>query len=179
MSRENIQSVLRLLHYFPCDPEKTLKEDYHRAGPHADWDFITLLFQAEAGMSGLEICPGREAVTEFGIGDTWTEVGFGEGEIVCNIGDMLMSWSDDRFKSTFHRVKTPRDKKKDWFGDRYSMAYFNQPCTDTVVGGKEGKYGVMTAAEFTRRAMERNYRALEEKRRLMEEGKRVAVEGTA
>ncbi|PTU24611.1 hypothetical protein P175DRAFT_0528108 [Aspergillus ochraceoroseus IBT 24754] len=35
---------------------------------HADWDLLTLLFQ-KAGQSGLEICPGREVVTEFGIGD--------------------------------------------------------------------------------------------------------------
>jgi len=48
-------------------------EGYYRAGAHADWDFVTLLFQRK-GQSGLEICPGREVVTTFGIGDEWTKV---------------------------------------------------------------------------------------------------------
>lgn len=39
-------------------------------------------------------------MTEFGIGDEWTKVEFAPGDIVCNIGDLLMSWSDDRYGST-------------------------------------------------------------------------------
>lgn len=100
VSQPNSQSVLRLLHYFAMEKPTTRTENdgYHRAGAHADWDFVTLLFQ-RAGQSGLEICPGREVVTSFGIGDTWTKVDPAPGEIICNIGDLLMSWSDDRFKS--------------------------------------------------------------------------------
>jgi len=103
VSRPEAQSVLRLLHYFAMEKPatRTENEGYHRAGAHADWDFVTLLFQ-RAGQSGLEICPGRDVVTEFGIGDVWTKVDPVPGEIVCNIGDQLMSWSDDRFKSYVH-----------------------------------------------------------------------------
>lgn len=32
-----------------------------------------------------------------------------------------MSWSDDRFKSTFHRVKAPSEPD-DYWGERYSIA---------------------------------------------------------
>ncbi|RMX99377.1 hypothetical protein D0867_12125 [Hortaea werneckii] len=107
ISRPDCQSVLRLLHYFAVDGSAgPLPETFYRAGAHADWDLLTLLFQ-RPGQFGLEICPGREAVTNFGIGDTWTRIDFAPGDIVCNIGDLLMSWSDDRFKSTFHRVKAP------------------------------------------------------------------------
>lgn len=81
-SRPDCQSVLRLLHYFPVDPSAPLPTDYFRAGAHADWDLLTLLFQ-RPGQSGLEICPGREVVTEFGMGDTWTAVDFAPGDIVC------------------------------------------------------------------------------------------------
>lgn len=81
-SRPDCQSVLRLLHYFPVDSETPLPKDYYRAGAHADWDLLTLLFQ-RPGQSGLEICPGREVVTEFGMGDTWTAVDFAPGDIVC------------------------------------------------------------------------------------------------
>jgi isopenicillin N synthase-like dioxygenase len=98
--RPDCQSVLRLLHYFEVDKSAEPQPDFYRAGAHADWDLLTLLFQ-RPGQSGLEICPGREVVTSFGMGDQWTRVDFAAGDIVCNIGDLLMSWSDDRFKSTF------------------------------------------------------------------------------
>lgn len=79
------QTVLRALHYPALDPDAPVPEGgLHRAGAHADWDFLTLLFQ-RPGQSGLEICPGREVFTEFGAGDTWTKVDPKEGEIVCNM----------------------------------------------------------------------------------------------
>ncbi|EME41960.1 hypothetical protein DOTSEDRAFT_72908 [Dothistroma septosporum NZE10] len=162
-SRPDCQSVLRLLHYFQVDKDRgQLSSEYHRAGAHADWDLLTLLFQ-RPGQSGLEICPGREVVTSFGMGDTWTKVNFEEGDIVCNIGDLLMSWSDDRFKSTFHRVKAPTDPEKDYFGPRYSIAFFNQPCVDCEIQGPLKKYPKVTGADFTKAAMERNYNALKTK----------------
>ena len=74
VSRPESQTVCRLLHYFET-PEvpSSNGELYHRAGAHADWDLLTLLFQ-KAGQSGLEICPGRELSTSFGYGDAWTKV---------------------------------------------------------------------------------------------------------
>lgn len=84
VSRPNVQSVLRALHYFELDPGVPTPEGYYRAGEHADWDFLTLLFQ-RPGQSGLEICPGREVFTEYGLGDTWTKVEPVLGEIVCNM----------------------------------------------------------------------------------------------
>jgi isopenicillin N synthase-like dioxygenase len=81
-SLPNSQSTLRLLHYF-ATPKITNGEVYHRAGAHADWGFLTLLFQ-KPGQSGLEICPGREVVTEFGHGDAWTKVNFDSStDIIC------------------------------------------------------------------------------------------------
>ncbi|XDG02380.1 hypothetical protein ABKA04_001995 [Annulohypoxylon sp. FPYF3050] len=166
VGRPNAQTVLRILHYFAMDPATPTPEGYYRAGAHADWDFVTLLFQ-RPGQSGLEICPGREVCTEFGLGDTWTKVEPAEGEIVCNIGDLLMSWSDDRFKSTFHRVKTPTDPAVDYYGPRYSMAYFNQPNIDCEIQGPLKKYPKVTGSEFTKAAMKRNYEALEAKKKAL------------
>ncbi|ORY71838.1 oxoglutarate/iron-dependent oxygenase [Pseudomassariella vexata] len=160
VTKPTIQTVLRALHYFPLDPTVPTPEGYFRAGAHADWDLLTLLFQ-RPGQSGLEICPGREVFTAFGAGDTWTKVEPAAGEIVCNIGDLLMSWSDDRFKSTFHRVKTPTDPAVDYFGPRYSLAYFNQPNTDCIIQGPLKKYPVIQGWEFTAAAMKRNFAALE------------------
>ncbi|KAF2769518.1 leucoanthocyanidin dioxygenase [Teratosphaeria nubilosa] len=137
--RRDCQSVLRLLHYFEVDSNQAVPESYHRAGAHADWDLITLLFQRP------------------------------EGDIVCNIGDLLMSWSDDRFKSTFHRVKAPSEPG-DYFGPRYSIAFFNQPCLECEVQGPLKKYPKVTGAEFTKAAMQRNYAALEAKKADMSQG---------
>lgn len=157
VSRPESQTVCRLLHYFEVPQESArLGEVWHRAGAHADWDLLTLLFQKE-GQSGLEICPGREVSTSFGHGDTWTKVEpSARGDIICNIGDLLMSWSDDRFKSTFHRVKAPTDPG-DYHGERYSIAFFNQPCLDTQIQGPKKKYPLVTGAEFTKNAMSLYY----------------------
>ncbi|KAI6895044.1 Clavaminate synthase-like protein [Hortaea werneckii] len=176
ISRPDCQSVLRLLHYFAVDRSAgPLPETFYRAGAHADWDSLTLLFQ-QPGQSGLEICPGREAVTNFGIGDTWTRIDFTPGDIVCNIGDLLMSWSDDRFRSTFHRVKAPSEDG-DYFGPRYSIAFFNQPCTDCEIQGPKRKYPKVTGAEFTKAAMERNFAALQAKKEEM--GREACAAGTS
>ncbi|EFX02175.1 oxoglutarate/iron-dependent oxygenase [Grosmannia clavigera kw1407] len=170
VSRPSIQSVLRLLHYFPIEPPAPDSDKpptiYHRAGAHADWGFLTLLFQ-RPGQGGLEICPGREAVTEFGLGDTWTRVEPDTAAIVCNIGDLLMSWSDDRFKSTFHRVKAPCEPG-DFYGERYSVAFFNQPCADAIIQGPAKKYPAVTGAQFTKNAMDRHFAALQAKRNAKE-----------
>ncbi|CAI6340533.1 unnamed protein product [Periconia digitata] len=159
-SRPDSQSTLRLLHYYET-PKTNDGIVRHRAGAHVDWGFLTLLFQ-RTGQSGLEICPGREAVTEHALGDAWTKVEFEPGVIVCNIGDLLMSWSDDRFKSTYHRVKAPCEEG-DYFGERYSIAFFNQPVKDAIIQGPKGKYPTVTGEEFTRAAMTRNFGILKEK----------------
>lgn len=158
------QNVMRLLHYFPT-PKTNDGTVHHRAGAHADWGLLTLLFQQE-GQSGLEICPGREAVTEFALGDKWTKVHFEPGAIICNIGDMLMSWSDDRFKSTFHRVKAPCEPG-DYYGERFSIAFFNQPSKDTLIQGPEKKYPEITGRQFIANAMQAQFTALKKK---VEEG---------
>ncbi|KAK5127338.1 hypothetical protein LTR85_006677 [Meristemomyces frigidus] len=160
-SKPDCQSTMRLLHYF-ATPETNDGQVYHRAGAHADWGFLTLLFQRK-GQSGLEICPGREVVTEFGCGDAWTKCNFeASTDIICNIGDLLMSWSDDRFKSTFHRVKAPSEPG-DNYEERYSIAFFNQPRKDALIQGPKKKYPLVTGGEFTAKAMKMYFAALQSK----------------
>lgn len=83
-----------------------------------------------------------------------------------------MSWSDDRFKSTFHRVKAPSEPD-DFYGERYSIAYFNQPCWDVQIQGPLKKYPMITGKEFTKNAMQRNFKALEEKRLKLEQDQKL------
>ncbi len=44
------------------------------------------------GQGGLEVCAGREASTDFGVGNDWTPVVPRNDAITINIGDLLMRW---------------------------------------------------------------------------------------
>ncbi|KAI5779131.1 hypothetical protein EDC01DRAFT_320023 [Geopyxis carbonaria] len=163
------QSTLRLLHYPALHGAPTPRGSW-RAGAHTDFDVLTLLFQ-RSGEPGLEVCPGREAHTSYAAGDTWTPVEPRTGEIVCNIGDMMMAWSDDRFKSLYHRVRCPADG--DVQGERYSIAYFNQANKNVLIQGPKGKYPPLTAQQYIRNAIARNFAPAEETRPEREEGAKL------
>jgi isopenicillin N synthase-like dioxygenase len=79
-----------------------------------------------------------------------------------------MSWSDDRFKMTFRRVKVPFEPE-DYYGERWGIAFFNHPCKDAKIQGPLNKYPMLTSEAFTRNAMSRNYQAVLEKLRTEEE----------
>jgi isopenicillin N synthase-like dioxygenase len=102
---EDGQCTLRYLHYPPMDVDTLSKltggsEAMHwRAGPHTDWDCITLLFQ-RLGQSGLE-CSANPRDTSKPQG--WAAVPPTDGGIAINIGDMLSRWSDGRLHSNLHR----------------------------------------------------------------------------
>ena len=49
-----------------------------------------------------------------------------------------MRWSDDVLKSNFHRVKLPGPGESQ--AARYSLAFFNQARSDTVIQGPLKKY---------------------------------------
>ncbi|EWC46555.1 hypothetical protein DRE_04278 [Drechslerella stenobrocha 248] len=153
VNSDEAMTTLRLLHYHENET-RSIPNGHIRAGAHTDYDVLTLLFQ-RTGEDGLEVCPGRECYTSFGTGDVWTPVEAKTGEIVCNIGDMLMSLSDDRLKSLFHRVRNPR------FGEsrkaRHSIAYFNQPMRSAIIQGPLKKYPPISAKDFILDASKRNY----------------------
>ncbi len=143
------QSTLRLLHYYAIPPEEQDKLDLWRAGAHTDFDCITLLYQRQ-NQGGLEICPGKEMDAQ-----EWTPVP-PDGEVItCNIGDMLMRWSDDQLPSNFHRVKNPQPGE--YMGPRYSIAFFAQANRDAVIEGPGGKYPAITAGDYLNQRVAANY----------------------
>ncbi|SGZ51202.1 CIC11C00000001093 [Sungouiella intermedia] len=154
--QDDAQSTLRLLHY-PDVTGEVYADNEWRAGAHTDFDCLTLLFQ-RTGDHGLEVCPGRDAHTDFAIGDTWYPVEAKTGEIVVNIGDMLMSWSDDKFKSNFHRVRTPKIGENQT--SRYTIAWFNQANENIVIQGPDKKYPAITGKEYIVEAMRKNFARL-------------------
>lgn len=111
--------ALRYLHY-PAN-QGELTEEQLGCGAHTDFGTITLLFQDDVG--GLQI-QGRDG--------QWRDAVYIPGTIIINTADLVATWTNDRYCSTPHRVKPmPSDK------DRYSIAYFVDPDTDTPVSAFE------------------------------------------
>jgi len=143
------QSTLRLLHYLPMVNAKPADFTGWRAGAHTDFDCLTLLHQ-RTGQGGLQLCPGKEQ-TEF----AWTDVEPLPGVVTCNIGDMLMRWSDDKLLSTLHRVRMPR--ADEYLGPRYSLPFFCQANKDAVIQGPAKRYAPITAHDYLQQRIAANF----------------------
>jgi isopenicillin N synthase-like dioxygenase len=148
-SSDQYQSTLRLIHYMSMETAKPEDFKFWRAGAHSDFDCLTLLHQKE-GEAGLQVCPGKDA--EAG---QWTDVPPRNGYITCNIGDMLMRWSDDQLQSTLHRVRMPRPGE--YLGRRLSLPFFCQANKDATMQGPLGKYEAITAGEYLTRRINANF----------------------
>lgn len=143
------QSTLRLLHYLPMEDAKPEDFKLWRAGAHTDYDCLTLLHQ-KSGQGGLQVCPGKEFDSH-----EWTSVEPLPGVITCNIGDMLMRWSDDQLKSNLHRVRMPRPDE--YHGPRYSIAYFAQANTDAIIQGPKKMYEPISAKDYLLQRIAANF----------------------
>ena len=148
-SRDSYQSTLRLLHYYPIDPALRDSLGLWRAGAHTDFDCLTLLFQ-RAGQGGLQVLPGKESEAQ-----QWTPIEPADDIITCNIGDMLMRWSDDRLKSNFHRVRNPAPHE--YQGARYSLAFFAQANRDVMIRGPQAKYEPIRADDYLQQRVNANF----------------------
>ena len=113
-------SALRLLNY----PNQTVDPapGQLRAGAHTDYGSLTILSQQQAP-GGLEVQ---------GLDGTWHPVPAVAGAFVVNLGDLMARWTNDRWRSTMHRVvNPPRDAKGST--RRQSIAFFHQPNWDAEI----------------------------------------------
>jgi isopenicillin N synthase-like dioxygenase len=99
-------NALRAINY--PSREAAARPGQLRAGAHTDYGTVTILMQDAVG--GLEV---------LGPGGTWAGVEPVPGAFVINIGDLMARWTNDRWRSTLHRVVDPPDPAR-----RQSMAYF-------------------------------------------------------
>ncbi len=92
-----------------------------RMGAHTDYGSITVLLADP--VPGLQICDdaGR-----------WHDVVPTPGSFVVNVGDLLAEWSNDRWRSTMHRV-VPPPPDADGAVRRRSVAWFQQPNWDASI----------------------------------------------
>jgi isopenicillin N synthase-like dioxygenase len=139
----NGNSILRTLHYFPITDPDAVPDDAVRAGAHEDINLITLLIGASA--DGLELLT-RE--------NEWYPVkAYGE-DLVVNVGDMLQRLTNNKLRSTTHRVvNPPRDQMKN---SRYSVPFFLHPVAGMSLASLEScideqhpkQYSDVTAGEY-------------------------------
>jgi isopenicillin N synthase-like dioxygenase len=98
--------------------ERPAKPDQLRRGEHTDWGSLTILYHD--GEPGLQIkSPNGE----------WEDLSTVTGALIINLGDLMAIWTNDRWKSSYHRVVVPRDNS----GDRISIAFFHQPAYDAQI----------------------------------------------
>ena len=107
----NGNSILRAIHYPPIKEEP---KSAIRAEQHEDINLITLLIGASA--DGLEILSKQ---------NEWVPVTSLPEQIVVNVGDMLQRLTNNKLRSTTHRVVNPPREK--WGSSRFSIPFFLHP----------------------------------------------------
>jgi isopenicillin N synthase-like dioxygenase len=121
-------SVLGSNHYPPLT-ERPLQGQL-RTGAHTDFGSLTILCPT-AGPGGLQVQRGDGA---------WMDVQPVPGTFIVNLGDMMARWTNDRWKSTLHRVANPPDEAAA-MSRRQSIAFFCHPNYDAEIRCIEGCTG--------------------------------------
>ena len=129
-SGQNIS--LRLLHYPVCSSDK-VQDSQLGAGAHTDYGLTTFLFQDSVG--GLEICDQH---------GNWQDVEPDKSVVLINSGDLLERWTNGKYRSTLHRVK-PMTLGR----DRFSIAFFVDPDSDSEVKVLDGFIGADSPRKFS------------------------------
>ena len=136
-------SILRAIHYFPIENPAAVPAEAVRAGAHEDINLITLLIGASA--DGLQILTNQ---------NKWFPVTAIEDDIVVNVGDMLQRLTNNKLKSTTHRVVNPPVALMKT--SRYSVPFFLHPKSEmdlsclanSIEDGQVKKYDDITAGDY-------------------------------
>jgi isopenicillin N synthase-like dioxygenase len=102
--------------FYPPSTASDEADERFGVAPHTDFGVLTLLLQDSSGGLQIENKSGE-----------WIEAPPIAGTLVCNIGDLLARWTNDRFASTLHRVVNRTSNA------RYSIPVFFDPHTDTII----------------------------------------------
>ena len=130
-----------VIHY-PAQPDAPLPGQL-RGGAHTDYGSLTLV-HCDTDVGGLQI-QRKDG--------TWEDVPWFSDSFSVNLGDLMAEWTNDRWRSTMHRVANPpRDKAH---LDRQSLIFFHQPNYDAVIeclpscvsADNPARYGRTTSGE--------------------------------
>lgn len=136
----NGNSILRPIYYPPIKGEP---KGAVRAAAHGDINLITLLMGASA--AGLEVQNKK---------GQWIPVTALPEQLVVNVGDMLERLTNNKLRSTIHRVVNP--PREDWNKPRYSIPFFTHPISEMplnclaecITEAHPKVYDDITAGEF-------------------------------
>ena len=137
-------STVRLLHY-PAQSEPP-DEGQLRCGAHTDFGSHTILL-ADDSPGGLQV-RGRDG--------EWIDVIPPADSFIVNIGDLMMTWTNDRWLSNLHRVANPPPGGG---AGRLSIAFFAHPNYDATIEcietcrrpGEKARHPPVRAGDYRRR----------------------------
>jgi isopenicillin N synthase-like dioxygenase len=146
---DNRKGVLRLA-YYPAqvDPPEPGQLRY---GAHSDYGGFTILRQDDA--------PGGLQVELDG---QWLDVTPHPGAFTINIGDLIARWTNDRWRSTLHRVVNP--PREQAIARRLSLVFFSGPNDDARIeclptcqsAANPAKYGPVVARQYVLSKLDRS-----------------------
>jgi len=144
----DVMATVRLLHYPPQPPQA--RPGQKGAGAHTDFGGLTLLRQDDVG--GLQVWDQTA--------DAWIHADPVPATYVVNLGDMIARWTNDRYRSTVHRVVNASGR------ERYSVPFFytgnyahKVECIPTCLApGETPKYPPITVEEHMREMYRRTYK---------------------
>jgi isopenicillin N synthase-like dioxygenase len=105
--------TLRVNHYERSVAEPAPLAAQLRMGAHTDYGIVTVLYA--------DAVPGLQIVGPEG---NWHDVLPPDGTFLVNLGDLLAQWTNDRWRSTLHRV-VPPDPSTSGAARRRSAAFFH------------------------------------------------------
>lgn len=138
--------IMRVFHY-PPQPAQALPDE-KGAGAHTDFGGLTVLLQDDAG--GLQVWTEAHG---------WIHAPPLPGTFVVNLGDLVARWTNDRYRSTVHRVVNTSGR------ERYSVAFhfngnpdFMVSCLPNCRGpGEPEKYPPTRAADHVAELIRKAY----------------------
>jgi isopenicillin N synthase-like dioxygenase len=133
-------STMRAIYYPP--QEQMPASGQLRAGEHTDYDTLTIL-KGDDVPGGLQVKLRRGG---------WVDVHPRSDAFVCNIGDLMMRWTNDEWVSNLHRVANPPPEAMKL--GRLSIPFFHNPNVDAEIRcvtsfyGKGEKYPPVKFGDF-------------------------------
>jgi isopenicillin N synthase-like dioxygenase len=144
-------NTLRFVNY-PDQPHEPLAGQL-RYGAHHDYGGLTLVRQ-DAAPGGLQIASAD---------GTWHDAPIVPRSFIVNIGDLMARWTNDRWRSTLHRVMNP-SRSLTGSTRRLSMVVFSRPdddaqiaCLPTCVDAADRpRFPPVSAGDFTRAKLQQS-----------------------
>jgi isopenicillin N synthase-like dioxygenase len=120
-------STMRVIHYPP--QERAPEPGQLRAGEHTDYGTLTIL-------KGEDVPGGLQVKVRNG---GWIDVHPPADGFVCNIGDLMMRWTNDHWVSNPHRVANP--PREHAHVGRLSIPFFHNIDLDAEIRCIRAFYG--------------------------------------